>query len=357
VPDDVRPAEPADLETWDARVVEAPGGHVYQSRAWARHRERFGWRPRLLVADDVPVLVLERPWRWIGGGSAYVARGPAPVADPGATARRLLAVSRWLVGQGVDVVAADPEVGSDTAYGDAIRAAGFRQIEELQPSRHRIDVDLPPGGDGEAVFKAFSSTTRNLIRQAEKQGLVVLRLDRRAGDADRVPSEAEPSLLDELYGILRETAARRQFGIAGPETFRSWTTEALEAGHLFALSVQTEGRETVAGATFYRHGDRVTYALSGERADARKAHPGAARLLLWRAMEIAIAEGRRTFDLGGVDVRGARRKPVNGEPEHGMLQFKESLGGHWVDLTGAHELVARPRRYLAGRILDRVARR
>jgi lipid II:glycine glycyltransferase (peptidoglycan interpeptide bridge formation enzyme) len=356
VRDDVRPAEPGDLETWDARVVEAPGGHVYQSRAWARHRERVGWRPRFLVAGDLPVLVLERPWRWIGGGSAYIARGPAPIAEAGASAAALLSVARWLAVHGIDVIAADPEVGSETSFSTTIRDAGFRQIEELQPSRHRIDVDLPIDGDAEAVFKTFSSTTRNLIRQAEKQGLVVRRLDRRAGSGETVSPDDEQRLLDELYAILRETAARRQFGIAGPRTFHSWTREALEGGHLFALAVQNES-QTVAGATFYRHGDRVTYALSGERADARKAHPGAARLLLWRAMEIAMAEGRQTFDLGGVDVRGARRKPVQGEPEHGMLQFKESLGGHWVDLAGAHEVVIRPARYLLGRAIDRLARR
>ena len=30
-----RPAEPAELEAWDRRMVHGPGGHVYQSRAWA----------------------------------------------------------------------------------------------------------------------------------------------------------------------------------------------------------------------------------------------------------------------------------------------------------------------------------
>ena len=34
----VRDATPEELADWDARTVDAPGGHVYQSRAWAEHR-------------------------------------------------------------------------------------------------------------------------------------------------------------------------------------------------------------------------------------------------------------------------------------------------------------------------------
>ena len=73
----VRDVTTAELPDWDATAVDAPGGHVYQSRAWAEHRAASGWRPRFLgTDDDGRVLALERRWPFIGGGSAYVPRGP-----------------------------------------------------------------------------------------------------------------------------------------------------------------------------------------------------------------------------------------------------------------------------------------
>src|SRR4029079_18453549 len=108
----LRDATPGELEDWDACTVDAPGGHVYQSRAWAAHREASGWRPRFLVDDaGERALALTRSWPLVGGGSAYVPRGPGPVdTDAAALAARLIAVADHLAADGIDVVAADPEV-------------------------------------------------------------------------------------------------------------------------------------------------------------------------------------------------------------------------------------------------------
>jgi lipid II:glycine glycyltransferase (peptidoglycan interpeptide bridge formation enzyme) len=346
----VRLAEPGDLEQWDARAVDAPAGNVLQSRAWARHRERLGWRPHFLVVDDLPVLGFTRPWRLVGGSSAYLSRGPIPAADVEATAERLVAVAAWLGAHGADVVAADPEVPADAGFRERIREAGFRQIEEVQPTRHRLDLELPATGDEATVFGGFSSTTRNLIRQAERQGLGV----RLVGDEATEP-EVDRAL-ETLYGMLLETSQRRRFWLASRATFRSWLTEAIGDRLAFVLLVERPEGEPIGAASFHRHGNRLTYALSGERTSARRDHPGATRLLLWEAIRTALREGRPLMDLSGVDVRGARRKPVPGEAEHGMLLFKESFGARWIEMTGAHERVIRPGRYLAGRGVDRLAR-
>jgi lipid II:glycine glycyltransferase (peptidoglycan interpeptide bridge formation enzyme) len=351
----VRLADGADLEQWDARTVDPPAGNVLQSRAWARHRERSGWTPHFVVVDDLPVLAFTRPWRLLGGSSGYISRGPIPAADVDSTATRLAAVVEWLGAQGADVVAADPEVPAETGFPSLLEAAGFRQIEEIQPTRHRLDLELPASGDEAAVFSGFSSTTRNLIRQAERQSLVV----REVGGGAGGPAPAKAAVdaaLETLYGMLLETSQRRRFWLAARSTFRSWLTEAIADRLAFILVVEAEDGEPIGAASFHRHGNRLTYALSGERTAARRDHPGATRLLLWEAIRIALREGRTLMDLSGVDVRGARRMPRKGEPEHGMLLFKESFGSRWVEMTGAHERVIRPGRYLAGRIADRVAR-
>ena len=79
-------------------------------------------------------------------------------------------------------------------------------------------------------------------------------------------------------------------------------------------------------------------------------------LLRWRAIQLAIREGRREMDLGGVDVGPAHAEPVAGDPMAGLYEHKRSFGAGWVEMTGAHERVIRPWRYGVGRLTNRAAR-
>ena len=111
----VRPREATERELadWDHRAVRSPGGHVYQSTVWASQRARLGWQPRFVMIDDEhPALVLQRPFPIVGGSSAYIPRGP--VVDPNrltdggeAAADRVNALANWLVDAGVAVVAGE----------------------------------------------------------------------------------------------------------------------------------------------------------------------------------------------------------------------------------------------------------
>ena len=97
----------------------------------------------------------------------------------------------------------------------------------------------------------------------------------------------------------------------------------------------------LAGLVLYRHGGRLSTVHSGDHEASRSSHPGALHLLRWRAIQLAIRERCDEMDLGGVDVAGARREPVEGEPMYGLYQHKRSFGGRWVELAGAHERVDR----------------
>jgi len=214
----VRDADPAELAGWDAVAVEAPGGHVLQSRAWAEHRRASGWQPRFLVTDDGGrVLALTRPWPMVSGASAYVPRGPVPTTGvPGRDlAARLVAVTERLEGDGVDVLAGDAEVpAADRDYRSALEAAGFHAIEEIQPSRHRVTLPLGPAVDEETASQGVSKSTRQRILGAEKDGVAVVRHDvrwaasERGGPADpdfAAPAEPPEAALDRFYDLLLET--------------------------------------------------------------------------------------------------------------------------------------------------------
>lgn len=348
----------AGLGDWDSVAVDAPGGHVFQSRAWATHRARRGWRPRYWALDDGGrVLALVRPWVGLPGGGAYLPRGPvpSPAAD---VAGRLLAVADGLASEGVDVLTADPEIpASDEAYRDRLTSAGFHPIEELQPSRHRLALALPGDGDEAQVWSGIGRSTRQRIRGAERAGLRIVRHDRRLldapGDGFVAATEGVDVTLGRFAAMLEATGDRRgfRFDRAG---FLAWWAAAHAAGHLIVLEAR-HNDEPLAGLLLYRHGERLSTAHSADRADTRREHPGALHLLRWRAVQLALREGRTELDLGGVDVPGARRPPVEGEPMWGLYQHKLSFGARWIEQAGAQERIVRGWRYGLGRVTGRLA--
>jgi hypothetical protein len=364
----VRELGGAELDGWDAAAVDAPGGHVLQSRAWAAHRASGGWQPRFLAAGDVRALALVRRWPLLGGGSAYLPRGPVGPGTPwtgdgtgAAIGETLVAVARHLAASGVDVVAADAEVAAaDAVYVVTLGAAGFHGIPEIQPSRHRMSLVLPGDGDAEGVLAGTAKSTRQRIRQAERDGVVVVRHDARATELGGFTTAQEPAdvALRRFYDLLHATGDRVGFTLGGSSGFVAWWLRALGAGHLIYLEAR-DGDETgpvLGGLVLFRHGRRLSTTHSADVAEGRRDHPGTMHLLRWRAIQLALAEGRAEMDLGGVDVAGARRPPEPGEPTFGLYEHKRSFGATWVELAGAQERVASPARYAAGRMTSKVAR-
>ena len=359
-------ASPAELAEWDERTVDAPGGHVFQSRAWAAHREASGWTADHLVSDDgYRVLALRRPWPLVGGWSAYLPRGPISSGEPAArTAERLAAVVDHLAAADeadaadIAVVATDAEIPAATGYPARLAAIGFHQIEEIQPSRHRIS--LPLGGHSEdEILAGISKSTRQRIRKADDDGTIVVRHDGRVppsgvGAGFAVPAEPTEIALDRFYDLLLETGERRHFSFGPRDSYLAWWRAALRAGHCVYLEARSSDGAPQAGLVLYRHGERLSTVHSGDHAAARRDHPGALHLLRWRAIQLAIRENRSEMDLGGVDVAGSRREPREDEPMWGLYQHKRSFGGEWLELTGAHERVLDPTRYRLGRLAGRV---
>ena len=361
----IREATAAELADWDTRTVDRPGGHVYQSRAWAEYQATAGWRTRHMVfADGFGVLALERRWPLLPGGSAYLTRGPIPGGEPvEQTAERLRAVTAWLGARGVDVIASDAEVPAASAYPALLAQSGFHPIEEIQPSRHRMGLPLV-GRDEAAVLAGVAKATRQRIRQAERTAAEVLRFDTRAGaaaiDARTADAGAAPAGLDAFYDLLLATGERRGFTFGARGEFVTWWQRAFAAGHLVYLAAvrpdDPDGRRPLAGLVLFRHGERLSTVHSADVANARTDVPGLPHLLRWRAIQLALAERRAEMDLGGVDVPGARRVPNPGEPMYGLYEHKRSFGAEWLTLAGAHERVLRPRRYRAGRVAARIRR-
>jgi hypothetical protein len=361
---DVGPDAPAG---WDERTVRVSGGDVQQSAAWGELRGRTGWRPHHLELDDgSAVLALGRPWPLMGGGRLYVPKGPvAAGSDVTVVADRLSAVAAWARGAGYDTVLADAEIPAATGFPAALAERGFRPVEEIGPSRHRVATPIPAGADDATLLAKVATTTRQLVRVAERRGMRIVRYDalsaKAAGNGFDGPApghldDEATAAFERFHRLLGATGERRGFAIGPRGSAVAWWRAALAAGHLVLLEARSADGTYLGAAIFYRHGERLTYAHSADVVALRRAHPGAARLILWRALQLAAREGRAELDLGGVDVAGARSEPRPGDPMYGLLEFKQSFGGRWVELSGAHERIVSQARARAGTLLVGVGR-
>jgi lipid II:glycine glycyltransferase (peptidoglycan interpeptide bridge formation enzyme) len=329
---------------WDALTVDAPGGHLLQGTAWAAHRRDQGWRPHFVrFDDDRAALLLTHDRRPLPGFVAYVPRGPVAAGDPpAAVAARAAAMADWLRGRRATILAVDPELEHDAAYDAALFRAGFRPTEEIQPSRHRLVLDLPEGTDEAALLGRMSRSTRQRIHAAEQGGTAV-REDR------------DGRHLDAFAAFMDATARRKGFNF-GSDRFTRWWRRIVGGDHSRFLVAEHDGR-LLGGLLAYRQGGHWATAFSADDATLRRDHPGTMHLLRWTAIRMARDDGAPSIDLGGVDVAGARRMPTPGEPQWGMYEHKLGFGARWVESAAAHEIVLRPTVYRVDRTLRDMRRR
>jgi lipid II:glycine glycyltransferase (peptidoglycan interpeptide bridge formation enzyme) len=317
-------------DDWDAAVVDAVGGHVLQSRAWAEHRATQGWQPHFVTFDDARrALVLTRRQPPIPGFVAYAPRGPIGAGDAAeAVAERGIALANWARREGGRALTIDPELDADPRYDQRLGAVSFKSREEIQASRHRLIVPMPAGTTEETLLTAMSKSARQRIRGAEAAATVI-------------EEDAAGTHLPDLARMLGEAGVAKQFSIGRVTPLMAWWRRVLAAGHA-RFWVARQGADTIGALLAYVQGGHLATAYSADDRSRRRELPGTMHLLRWNFLRTALATGVPFADLGGVDVAGARRIPEPGEPTYGLYEHKHSLGAVWTESAAAHEIVLRP---------------
>ena len=359
----IRDATAAELADWDTVSDEAPGGHVYQSRAWAEHRRASGWQPHFLIGDDGGrTLALVRRWPFIPGASAYVPRGPVGLADGRLQGERLIAVA--------DALAAEGSTSSRPIQ-RCRRAA-------LVPHHHRGRRVPPDPGDPAVApshlaaarprrrrggsSTAFPSPPDSGSRRGEA-GVVVVRHDHmpewtrtaRVGEGLRGPAGTADAAFDRFYDLLLETGARKHF---------SWPAGGSSAGgglRSMQGTSSTRGtrrhgqrRPACRAGPKYRHGGPVD-GPPGDHAGADDASGGAPPAPLARRSSWRSARGRRRWIWVAWTCR-AQGKAGRGRPALRPLPAQDLVRRPMLELTRCTERVSDARGYQAGRLTSRVAR-
>ena len=141
-----------------------------------------------------------------------------------------------------------------------------------------VMLDLAKGPD--ALFKGFTSGRRTDIRKAMRSG----ELDVKLIDTD--------DEIDELYEIHKDWNYRKGFA---PDAFDNFRNAALSKYR--ATFIATCNGKIVAGSYFrFTHSGVVEYAANNSLAEFQ--HLQANKLIVWKAIEWACANGFAKFSLG-----------------------------------------------------------
>ena len=163
-------------------------------------------------------------------------------------------------------------------------------------------LELPAGP--EALWEAFSSKLRNLIRRPTKQGL-----EARFGGEER----------EAFYEVF----ARTMRDLGTPVLPRAWFERiALRFPELVAFGAVYRGREPLAAGCGFVWGGEFEMTWAAARRDDRRL--GANMLLYWAFMQEMIRRGVRRFNFGRCT------------PGGGTHRFKQQWGGSDVPLPWAH---------------------
>jgi len=208
---------------------------------------------------------------------------------------------------------------------DVLRKIGFKSSPLHMLAEHVWYLDLN-GKTEEDVLMGMRKTTRNLVRRAEREGVVVERSD----DAMR-----DLSIFFELY---EETRKRHHFVPYSREFIQAQVRNFSEKEEC-ALYIARFNDEPVAASVHMIYGGETSY----HHGASTSKHPKrfASYALQWQAIRDSIRRGDRVYNSWGIAPEGIKKHPFAG-----VTTFKRGFGGQLMELVHCMDLPVSPKYYL-----------
>lgn len=321
---------------WDLFVASCPGDNLVQTAAWANSKRRLGFLTRNVVLRengaivDGASIIIKR----FGplGAVGYVARGPLLGRADRALAARLVdaleeaarAAHIW------HLIVQPPEGGASVEVELAERGYTSDVAQSPSPSA-TVRLDLADGLDH--LLTTMSRSKRYAVRRSTAE--------LREGAREAVP------VFHELH---KRTAERQRFTpLSLDYLFHKW--DCLGTQGMLRLVIAYADDQPFAGLLVSTFGDHVTARLAGWTGE----HPRqfANEACDWWAVRCASEQGRRYYDLGGVDRRLAETRSAAPDetdesarqigPELSAARYKLAFGGAVVLLPVARQRTLRAR--------------
>ncbi|PGH57513.1 GNAT family N-acetyltransferase [Azospirillum palustre] len=196
-----------------------------------------------------------------------------------------------------------PELPASPEMTAMLERCGFRRIA---PGYQTVwlDLSLKP----EAIRARFTGPWRKGLRAAEAAGLAL--------DVDPAAQN-----LPWLVRQDQKQAESKGYRSASGTLIVRLRNALHKAGGVLMVTALA-GKEPVAAALLFIHGQAATYQVGWSNEAGRKSN--AMRLVLWRAIEELKKRGVTALDLGG----------INPEDAPGVTEFKLGLGGEAVETLG-----------------------
>jgi hypothetical protein len=292
-PLEVRTIDPLADDTWDALVTACEDHTIFHRSAWARVlAESYGHQPHYLEiscsGNPVALIPLMEVTSWITGR-----RGVSlPFSD--------FAGPLWMepqqsrqVYRAITELAAKQKWKHFEIRGDRSGSNEFPHFRTY----HSHCLDLTPGI--ETITRNLDASVRRAIRKAETSGVQT-----NVGNS--------PEAIHRFYQLHSRT--RRRHGLPPqPASFFNSIARNLLEKDLGTIILAELGGTAVAGAVFFRSGNRAIYKFGASDPEHWPTRPNHA--VMWMAIRILIESGCTELQFG-------RTAPE----DQGLLRFKHSWG-------------------------------
>jgi len=301
-------------QDWIARTKVYPHGTLMQDWAYGEAKAAVdGWRiERGVLSNDGGELgvaqVLLRPLPFLGGGLAWINRGPL-CTDGADYPAMLSALADYYAARGGFYLRIAPAHDAASVDETAIARAGFRPTPVAGWASSVLDLEAEPA----ALRDGLRQNWRNALNKAERSDC---QIETVAGDTGFDAFLAEYAAFLKSRGI--ETTVTADLLAA--------LYERIGADRLPCYRATHDG-VPLGSVLVVRTADRVEY-LAGTLLDAGRPF-NVGQLLLWHAILEARKSGVRQFDLGGMD---PDRTPK------GIFEFKSGVNGRAYRLASEIEV-------------------
>ncbi len=210
-----------------------------------------------------------------------------------------------------------------------LRDLGFRPSPLHLLAEHVWILDLQ-GRHEEGLLMTMRATTRNLIRRAEREGVVV------------AASQKPQRDFTHFWRLHQETVTRHGF-TPYPEAFLRSELDVLGARGQASLYLARYNDEVIA-ASIHIHYDGQTSYHHGASSSRHEKIPGS-YLLQWAAIKDALHRGDRIYNFWGVAPLTTDSLPATSyklqarrHPFAGVTMFKTGFGGRLLQLPHCMDL-------------------
>ena len=324
-------------------MAARPDGHLLQLSAWARLKERFGWRSQRLALTGVrgmPVAGAQFLLRTTYGLTlAYVPKGPlVDWHDLAQTHSLLDALSAECRRLGAAVLKIEPELPDTAANRILLQGYGFAPSRQTIQPPSTVVVDLE--GDEDAILAAMKGKWRYNVRLAARKEITVRELDR--------------TELPVFHRLMRETGDRDAFAVHS-DAYYDAAYDLLVPQYAAFLLAEYQG-EPLAAIVVAVAGSTAVYLWGASSERERNRMPNHA--LQWAGMRWARSRSASSYDLWGIpDDLGKLATAMKGDgrgvlsddlpvqidalPGHGLwgvYRFKQGFGGRVIRHVGAWDM-------------------